>query len=150
MNTAEQPPIPSKVFFETLDARGTAHVTGRASNGYGICSPYTPENTFIGISQDDLKEASVIYLQKLDINVRWTRNGFKDGRGCDYHIYKASLAPFDGGEAYVPDDTKRADPHSTNVGVVIGEGVSVNGGRAYYIPTWTYNTKTGEWSFFKN
>ena len=55
-----------------------------------------------------------------------------------------------GGEAYVPDDTKRADPHSTNVGVVIGEGVSVNGGRAYYIPTWTYNTKTGEWSFFKN
>jgi len=102
MNTAEQPPIPSKVFFETLDARGTAHVTGRASNGYGICSPYTPENTFIGISQDDLKEASVIYLQKLDINVRWTRNGFKDGRGCDYHIYKASLAPFDGGEAYVP------------------------------------------------
>ncbi|MBE2203711.1 MAG: hypothetical protein IAE94_05195 [Chthoniobacterales bacterium] len=44
----------------------------------------------------------MIYLQKLDINVRWTRNGFKDGRGCDYHIYKASLAPFDGGEAYVP------------------------------------------------
>lgn len=101
MNTSEKPPIPSKVFFETLQARGTAYVTGRnhlSASG----SPYTPENTFIGITKEELDGANVIYLQKLDIHVRWIREGFKDGRGSICNIYKASISPFPGGKAYVP------------------------------------------------
>ncbi len=65
----------------------------------------------------------------------------------DYDTWTgASGLGLTGGNSHVPGDTQLVKPHSKTGGVTFGAGFSKSYGRVWYIPSITYNTRSGKFS----